>query len=52
MKETVRRWAKQGWAMAKKVLPPKVAEAIRVPTKKALRKVGLVSQPRSRPSSS
>jgi hypothetical protein len=28
-----------------------VAEAIRVPTKKALRKVGLVSPPRGRPTS-
>jgi hypothetical protein len=46
--QQLRHWAKQAWRATRKVLPPQVAEAIRVPTKKALRAVGLVSPPKQR----
>jgi hypothetical protein len=34
--------AKAMWRAASKHLPPRVAEGIRVPTKRALRKLGLI----------
>ena len=41
--DQVKNWAKQAWRATRKHLPPKVAEGIRVPTKRALRKLGLIS---------
>ena len=42
--------AKKMWRSARKHIPPRVAEAIRVPTKRALRALGVI-KPAPRPKS-
>ena len=42
----LKRWAKQTWRATSKRLPPKVAEAIRGPAKRGLRKLGVIGSPR------
>jgi hypothetical protein len=39
----LKAFAKRTWRATRKHLPPRVAEAIRVPTKRALRKLGVIS---------
>jgi hypothetical protein len=41
--DQVKSWAKRTWRATRKHLPPKVAEGIRVPTKRVLRKLGVIS---------
>ncbi len=41
--DQVKDFAKRTWRASRKHLPPKVAEGIRVPTKRVLRKLGLIS---------
>jgi hypothetical protein len=48
---TLKESAKKMWRATRKHLPPRVAEAIRVPTKRVLRKLGLIAPPKSRPRS-
>ena len=43
--DELKRQTKQAWRATRKHLPPKVAEAIRVPTKRVLRKLGLITTP-------
>lgn len=38
-------WATKAWRATGKRLPAEVAEAIRVPAKRVLRKLGLVARP-------
>jgi hypothetical protein len=45
--DQVKSFAKRTWRATRKHLPPKVAEGIRVPAKRALRKLGVISGGRS-----
>ena len=38
----MKSWAKKAWRATSKRLPPKVAEAIRAPAKRGLRKLGVI----------
>jgi hypothetical protein len=38
----LKRWAKQTWYATSRHLPPRVAEAIRAPAKRVLRRLGLI----------
>jgi len=42
----LKRWAKQTWRATSKRLPPKLAESIRGPAKRGLRKLGLIGNAR------
>ena len=45
--DQVKVFAKRTWRATRKHLPPRVAEGIRVPTKRLLRKLGLISPART-----
>jgi hypothetical protein len=42
----LKRRAKQAWRATRKYLPDRVAEAIRVPTKRVLRQLGVIKPAR------
>jgi hypothetical protein len=44
--DELKRQAKKAWRATRKHLPPKIAEAIRVPTKRALRRLGVIKPAR------
>lgn len=46
--DQLKSWAKKTWRATRKHLPLKVAEAIRVPTKRVLRKLGVIREARPR----